>query len=81
MKGWYGNRQQHSLASKGIRSSNNMKAFGERYHDFLDRKDYVIEDVEIYINELNAELGENAVAVPRWSPREGGWNINIIEEE
>lgn len=30
MKGWYGNKQKHSLASKGIKSKQ-YKAFGEEY--------------------------------------------------
>jgi len=28
MKGWYGNKERHSLASKGIRTKNSMKALG-----------------------------------------------------
>ena len=31
MKGWYGNKQKHSLASKGIKSKQ-YKAFGEDYN-------------------------------------------------
>lgn len=83
MKGWYGNKYGHSLASRGIRSRNkrNMKAFGERYDTSFDGREYNAEDVEIYLIELNEELGENAKAIARWSAREYCWNIIIIEEE
>ena len=55
-KGWYGNRQQHALASKGVRSRNNMFSKGEI--NTLEISEMVLgrEDIILLVSRIQGSL-------------------------
>jgi len=63
-KGWYGNSQAHSLASKGIKSNGKIRSFMyeeepyERYLDYYtDKEQNLIKKVIEIINNADNEYG------------------------
>ena len=52
MKGWYGDKQKHSLASRGIKSKNPRT----RYVGVLDHVEYVDEDGFYFSNDFKPKI-------------------------
>ena len=75
-KGWYGHRQQHSMASKGVRTGNlkKFKAKGEAYNPYAGIEEFDISEhywgLELIDGEIRLRLGNWTDAGWYWSGEE-----------